>query len=125
MKVRLCASLILAIFGAPLAALRGADATAPALPNGLYAEITTPRGTLTAELFFTQAPLTTASFVGLDGEESRGGAYHSECSSVRARVRLLARAFALVRGRAGAGAGATVRRVCSRARSHRGRARTP
>jgi cyclophilin family peptidyl-prolyl cis-trans isomerase len=65
MKVRLCASLILAIFGAPLAALRGADATAPALPNGLYAEITTPRGTLTAELFFTQAPLTVASFVGL------------------------------------------------------------
>lgn len=32
---------------------------------GLYAEFTTPRGVITAELFFEQAPLTVMSFVGL------------------------------------------------------------
>jgi cyclophilin family peptidyl-prolyl cis-trans isomerase len=39
-------------------------AAAP-LPEGLYAEIGTPRGTITCELFFTRTPLTVASFVGL------------------------------------------------------------
>lgn len=43
---------------------RAAEAPA-ALPDGLYAEIVTTRGTLTAELFFQQTPLTVASFVGL------------------------------------------------------------
>lgn len=43
---------------------RAADATAP-LPDGLYAEIGTPRGTLTCELYFQKTPLTVASFVGL------------------------------------------------------------
>ena len=38
---------------------------APVLPDGLYAEITTPRGAVTCELFFTRAPLTVTSFVGL------------------------------------------------------------
>lgn len=37
----------------------------PRLPDGLYAEFVTPRGAVTAELFFQKAPLTVASFVGL------------------------------------------------------------
>lgn len=39
------------------------------LGPGIYAEFTTPRGNLLAELYFTRAPLTVASFVGLaEGE---------------------------------------------------------
>ena len=37
---------------------------APGLPEGLYAEFTTPRGAFTVELLYTRAPLTCASFVG-------------------------------------------------------------
>ena len=34
-------------------------------PDGLFAEFTTPRGVILCELYFQQAPLTVASFVGL------------------------------------------------------------
>jgi cyclophilin family peptidyl-prolyl cis-trans isomerase len=49
--------LIIALAGLPLRAAELAD--------GLYAEIGTPRGTITCELHFEQVPLTVASFVGL------------------------------------------------------------
>ncbi len=42
-----------------------ASALPPDLPDGLYAEIETPHGTLTARLFYQEAPLTVTSFVGL------------------------------------------------------------
>ncbi len=54
---RLCLAAALAL---PL--LRAAEAP---LPDGLYAEFVTPRGTITAELFYRRVPLTVASFVGL------------------------------------------------------------
>jgi cyclophilin family peptidyl-prolyl cis-trans isomerase len=44
---------------------RADDARPPARPDGLYAEIATPRGVVTAELFFKKTPLTAMSFVGL------------------------------------------------------------
>ncbi len=44
--------------------LFAADAP-PALPDGLYAEFTTPRGVTIAELFYKKAPLMCVNFVGL------------------------------------------------------------
>jgi cyclophilin family peptidyl-prolyl cis-trans isomerase len=42
-----------------------AHAQTPDLPDGLYAVIGTPRGEVTAELFFKKTPLTVMNFVGL------------------------------------------------------------
>jgi cyclophilin family peptidyl-prolyl cis-trans isomerase len=56
---------LLAVLFVSLLGLVAARAAASELPDGLYAEFITPRGTLTAELFFTRAPLMCTNFVGL------------------------------------------------------------
>lgn len=57
--------LLLAVCGGAAAANAAAAAPATNLPDGLYAEIQTPRGVVTCELFAAKTPLTVASFVGL------------------------------------------------------------
>ncbi len=55
-------SAVAALLLAPFSRLPAAE---PPLPDGLYAEFSTARGVTTVELFYTQAPLMCANFVGL------------------------------------------------------------
>ncbi len=57
------ASRLFVLLLAALAPLRAADD--PALPDGLYAEFTTPRGAFVCELLAARAPLPVTDFVGL------------------------------------------------------------
>ncbi len=50
---------------APSSLLPATPATPATLPDGLYAEFTTPRGDFVAELYYTRAPLMCTNFTGL------------------------------------------------------------
>jgi cyclophilin family peptidyl-prolyl cis-trans isomerase len=52
-------------FACVIGVSRADEARERVRPDGLYAEVTTPRGVITAELFFKKTPLTVMSFVGL------------------------------------------------------------
>jgi cyclophilin family peptidyl-prolyl cis-trans isomerase len=56
---------LLAVAGASNLSLAAESQLVAPLNDGLFAHISTPRGTITCELFFQKAPLTVASFVGL------------------------------------------------------------
>jgi cyclophilin family peptidyl-prolyl cis-trans isomerase len=61
----LLSSLALAFACAGCATVAEKSGPSTEAPPGLFAEIKTPRGQITCELFFEKAPLTVASFVGL------------------------------------------------------------
>ncbi len=60
---RIVAALFAGLALAAPSLLRAAEPTP--LPDGLYAEFTTPRGAVTVELFYTKAPLMCVNFTGL------------------------------------------------------------
>lgn len=69
-RLRLSAalSLLLSLFAEPTLHAAEPSRLAPdasSLPAGLYAEFTTPRGSTTVELLYTQAPLMCVNFIGL------------------------------------------------------------
>jgi cyclophilin family peptidyl-prolyl cis-trans isomerase len=57
--------VLLIVLLLPLIPLPLHAAEAPPLPSGLYAQFTTPRGEIIAELFYTRAPLMCANFTSL------------------------------------------------------------
>ena len=59
------AVLILTIVCALSAAKRGLAENPYDLPDGLYSEITTPRGVFVCQLYFQQTPMAVANHVGL------------------------------------------------------------